>query len=117
MALLKANFRPEFLNRMDDIIFFKPLTRGDMDSIIDIQLAGLKARLKERSLALEITPEAKSFMINSSYDPLYGARPLKRFIQGELETMVAKEILSGELSAGSRMKVDTDGERLILSMQ
>ncbi|MBQ4507106.1 MAG: AAA family ATPase [Firmicutes bacterium] len=116
-ALLKTSFRPEFLNRMDDIIFFKPLTRGDMDSIIDIQLAGLKARLKERSLALEITPEAKSFMINSSYDPLYGARPLKRFIQGELETMVAKEILSGELSAGSRMKVDTDGERLILSMQ
>ncbi len=116
-ALLKSSFRPEFLNRLDDIVFFKPLTKDDMESIVDIQLAGLAARLKERSLALDVTPAAKRFIIDSSYDPLYGARPLKRFIQSELETMLAGEILKGELSAGSAIKVDAADGRLIVSKE
>ncbi len=116
-ALLKSNFRPEFLNRLDDIVFFKPLTKDDMESIVDIQLAGLAARLKERSLALDVTPAAKRFIIDSSYDPLYGARPLKRFIQSELETMLAGEILKGELSAGSAIKVDAADGRLTVSKE
>jgi ATP-dependent Clp protease ATP-binding subunit ClpB len=116
-ALLKSSFRPEFLNRLDDIVFFKPLTKDDMESIVDIQLAGLAARLKERSLALDVTPAAKRFIIDSSYDPLYGARPLKRFIQSELETMLAGEILKGELSAGSAIKVDAADGRLTVSKE
>ncbi|MBQ1908251.1 MAG: AAA family ATPase [Firmicutes bacterium] len=116
-ALLKSSFRPEFLNRLDDIVFFKPLTKDDMESIVDIQLAGLAARLKERSLALDVTPAAKRFIIDSSYDPLYGARPLKRFIQSELETMLAGEILKGELSAGSAIKVDAADGRLSVSKE
>ncbi|MBQ4372356.1 MAG: hypothetical protein II803_08060, partial [Firmicutes bacterium] len=78
---------------------------------------GLAARLKERSLALDVTPAAKRFIIDSSYDPLYGARPLKRFIQSELETMLAGEILKGELSAGSAIKVDAADGRLIVSKE
>ena len=104
--LLKTQFKPEFLNRLDEIVLYKPLTKDNMMGIVDIQLEGLKSRVKDRGLELEITNAAKEFIISSSYDPLYGARPIKRFIQNQLETMLARYILSSDLSSGTKLVVD-----------
>nr|MCR5689317.1 ATP-dependent chaperone ClpB [Clostridiales bacterium] len=94
-AALHASFRPEFLNRLDEIITFKPLTKENLGGIIDIILKGLRARLAERSLALEITPAAREVIIENGYDPVYGARPLKRYLQSSAETLIARKILEG----------------------
>ncbi len=114
-ALLKSSFKPEFLNRLDEIIYFKPLTRDDMKLITDLQFRSLKGRVKDRGIELEITDKAKEYIIDSSYDPLYGARPIKRFIQNNLETLIARYILSHELDLGDRIKVDADGSGLTVS--
>ena len=111
MAELRRTFRPEFLNRLDETILFRPLTKDNLDSIIDIMVSALRERLAQRSLELEITPEAKELIIDRGFDPLYGARPLRRYLQSSVETLIARTILSGDLSAGSILVVDVrDGE-------
>ena len=111
--LLKSSFKPEFLNRLDEIIYFKPLTKEDMRSITDLQFRSLKERVKAQGLELEISDRAKDYIIDSSYDPLYGARPIKRFIQNNLETMIARYILSHDLNIGDSIKVDADQDLFI----
>lgn len=112
MRLLQTTFRPEFLNRLDEIVFYKPLTHEDIKQIVNLLLADLGNRLKEKSLSLEITEDAKNLIIESSYDPVYGARPMKRYIQSNVETLVARTILSGDLDIGDTLVVDVIDSRL-----
>ncbi|MBQ9826604.1 MAG: AAA family ATPase, partial [Firmicutes bacterium] len=111
-ALLRASFRPEFLNRLDEIVMYKPLTKDDVSKIADLQLAGLSKRLADRSLNVEVTDAAKQFIIDSSYDPLFGARPMKRFIQDEVETLIARTMLENDLSMGDTLRVDLNNGAL-----
>lgn len=111
MSELKRSFRPEFLNRLDEIIMFRPLTAENLSGIIDNMVSALRARLSDRSLSLEITDAAKELAIERGFDPLYGARPLRRYLQSTVETLIARTILSGSISAGSTIIVDaSDGE-------
>ena len=103
--LLKQSFRPEFLNRLDEIVFYKPLTKNEIFGIIDLQAADLAKRLKEKQLALDITDDAKQLIVDESYDPSFGARPIKRYIQRNLETLIAKEILADKLHQGDTIHV------------
>jgi len=112
MALHQA-FRPEFLNRLDETILFRPLTKDNLNGIIDIMVEGLRARLADRSLTLTITDEAKSVIIERGFDPLYGARPLRRYLQSSVETLLARTILSGELRAGDTLTVDVQNGELV----
>ena len=113
MAELKRAFRPEFLNRLDETVLFHPLTKSDLDSIIEIMLASLRARLAEKSLKLEVSGEARSHIIERGFDPLYGARPLRRYLQSSLETLVAKAILSGEAGADDTLSVELEHGELV----
>ncbi len=113
MAELRRAFRPEFLNRLDETIMFRPLTRDNLSGIIDIMTESLRKRLADRQLKLEITPEAKALIIERGYDPLYGARPLRRYLQSSVETLLARAILGGELSAGATLTVDTEDGELV----
>ena len=113
MQELHAAFRPEFLNRLDEIIMFRPLTKDNLDGIIDIMTSALRARLTERDLGLEITDEAKELIIDRGFDPLYGARPLRRYLQTAVETLIARTILSGNVSAGSVLKIDVEKGDLV----
>ena len=111
MAELRRSFRPEFLNRLDEIILFKPLTKENLTNIVDLLVASLRKRLQDRDLDLVLTDEAKQLIIDRGYDPLYGARPLRRVLQSSVETLVARTILRGDISAGSTITVDVqDGE-------
>lgn len=110
--LLRGTFRPEFLNRLDEIVFYKPLTKENICKILDLQLQDLTRRLKERSLNLEVTYEARKFIADSSFDPLYGARPMKRFVQSHVETLIAHTILASELSMGDTLIVDLEDGKL-----
>ena len=111
MAELHRNFRPEFLNRLDETILFRPLTKENLNGIIEIMVEGLRRRLADQSLKLELTDEAKALIIERGYDPLYGARPLRRMLQSSVETLLARTILRGEIKAGSTITVDVaDGE-------
>ena len=112
-AELKRAFRPEFLNRLDETILFRPLTRADLDGIIDILIASLRARLADKSLKLELTEAAKSLVIERGYDPLYGARPLRRCLQSGVETLLARTILSGDLAEGATITVDAENGELV----
>ena len=113
MGELHRAFRPEFLNRLDETILFKPLTKENLSGIIDIMVEGLKKRLADRSLKLCITDKAKELIIERGYDPLYGARPLRRYLQSSVETLLARAILSGDLAAGSTLTVDVENDELI----
>ncbi len=106
--LLKQSFRPEFLNRLDEIVFYKPLTKNDIKGIIDILLKNLENRLKDRSLNLFVTDSAKDFIIEKGFDPIYGARPLKRYIQSKVETLIAKTILEKDLELFETLTVDAN---------
>ena len=117
MAELRASFRPEFLNRLDEIILFKPLTKENLNGIIDILMKGLKQRLADKTLRLEVTDSAKTLLIDRGFDPVYGARPLKRYLQSSAETLIAKEILRGELPAGSTLVLDAENGQLICKKQ
>ncbi len=109
-ALLKQQFRPEFLNRLDEIVFYKPLTREEISSIVDLMMKDLAGRLKEKQLTIAVTPAAKEFIVEHGYDPVYGARPLRRYIQQKVETMLARKIIGEDLAPGTRLTVDcTDG--------
>ena len=112
---LRRHFRPEFLNRVDDIIVFRPLTREDLERIVDLQLAHLADLLAKRNLRLEVTPEARALLAEQGYDPVYGARPLKRVIQRELQNRIAKELLEGKFKEGDTVRAERDGASLQLS--
>ena len=113
MTELHRSFRPEFLNRLDEIIMFRPLTKENLTGIIDIMTEALRSRLAERSLNLTITPSAKTLIIDRGYDPLYGARPLRRYLQSSVETLIARAILRGDLNAGDTLTVDAVNGELV----
>ena len=113
--LLKTHFRPEFLNRLDEIVFYKPLSKKEIYPIIDLMLDGLRKRLEDKQLELEVTDEAKEFIAKEGYDPIYGARPLKRYIQSKLETLIARTMIANDLDPFTTIKVDSDGEKLSLT--
>lgn len=110
--LLRRSFRPEFLNRLDEIVFYKPLTRENITGIIDLLLDALRKRLEDKQLTVELTDEAKQYVIDNGYDPVYGARPLKRFLQRNVETLLGRVIIAGDLSAGTKLIVDMQDGKL-----
>ena len=110
--LLKRSFRPEFLNRLDEIVFYKPLTKENIVKIIDLQMDALNARLADKQLRCELTPEAKQFIINAAYDPQYGARPLRRYLQHTVETLLARRIVEGNVSPGATLRVEVRDDAL-----
>ncbi|MDE7222254.1 MAG: AAA family ATPase, partial [Acetatifactor sp.] len=112
MNELRAHFRPEFLNRLDETILFKPLTKENIGGIITLIIKGLNQRLEDRNLTISLTPEAESFIIDQAYDPVYGARPLKRYIQKHVETLSAKLILSDQVEQGDTIQIQVEGEAL-----
>ena len=113
--LLKQSFRPEFLNRLDEIVYYKPLIKNQIYNIIDLMIEDLQKRLESKQIKLEITDKAKQFIVDNGYDQNFGARPLKRFIKNNVETLVARKIISGEVEAGGTITVDVgaDGELAI----
>ena len=117
MADLRAHFRPEFLNRLDETILFKPLTKSDIRSIINLLLKDFNERLSDRELHLEITEEAKDYITDHGYDPVYGARPLKRYVQKYVETLAAKIILQGDVSTGDTIVITVEGDSLTAKVQ
>jgi ATP-dependent Clp protease ATP-binding subunit ClpB len=113
MGVVQAHFRPEFINRLDDIVVFHPLDKAQIRQIAKIQLRGLEKRLGERGIRLELAEKALDFLGNIGFDPVYGARPLKRAIQAQLENPLAQKILAGEYGNGDTVRVEAEGGRLI----
>ena len=115
MGDLRMHFRPEFLNRLDETILFKPLNKDDIGNIIHLLVKDINARLADRELAIEITPAAEKYIVDEGYDPVYGARPLKRFVQKHVETLAAKLILADQVAAKDVIVIDLDetGEKLV----
>ena len=113
-ALLKQQFRPEFLNRLDEIVFYKPLSKTEIFGIIDLMVADLRKRLKDNMLDVEFTDAAKNYIVEQGYDPNYGARPLRRFLQRKAETLIAKKIIADNVQPNTVLKIDFDGENLIV---
>ena len=113
--LLKTHFRPEFLNRLDEIVFYKPLSKKEIYPIIDLMLTKLKERLADKQLDLEVTDSAKELIVKEGYDPIYGARPLKRYIQSKLETLIARTMIAEDLDPDTVIKVDSDGEKMLVT--
>ena len=112
MNELRGHFRPEFLNRLDETILFKPLTRENIGGIVDLIIADLNSRLEDRDLKLELTEEAADFIVENAYDPVYGARPLKRYIQKHVETLTARLILSDGVQSGDTVLIDLEDGKL-----
>lgn len=113
--LLKSQFRPEFLNRLDEIVFYKPLAKSEIGSIVDLMIKDLSRRLEDKRLEVTVTEAAKDFIIENGYDPVYGARPLKRFIQSKVETLIARAIIADRLKEGDKLTIDCDENGLTLS--
>ena len=116
-GLLKRSFRPEFLNRLDEIVFYKPLTRDNIDGIVDLLIADLKRRLSEKQLDVEITPAAKDKIIREGYDPIYGARPLKRYLQSKVETLLARAIIGEDVAPETTLVVDVENDKLCVTQR
>jgi len=116
---LRNHFRPEFLNRLDEIILFKPLEKENIAGIVDLLLADLNKRIEDRELRIELTDQAKEFVVEQGYDPVYGARPLKRYLQKHVETLAARIILGDEIRAGNVIVIDVseDGQKLIAYLE
>ncbi|WP_329381922.1 ATP-dependent chaperone ClpB [Anaerofustis butyriciformans] len=112
--LLKSHFRPEFLNRLDEIVIYKPLKKEEISKIVDLMLEELKNRLEDKFLHLVISDKAKEFIIDNGYNPIFGARPLKRFIQSHVETLIAKAILANNFESGTTLKVDVEDDKLVV---
>ena len=112
--LLKKSFRPEFLNRLDEVVCYKPLTKENITSIVDLLLTNLNRRLEDKQLKVELTPAAKTYVIENGYDPLYGARPLRRFLQHTVETIVGRKMIADEVLPGSTLVVDCVGDQLVV---
>ena len=110
---LRNHFRPEFLNRLDETILFKPLTKDNIGGIIQLIIADLNKRLADRELQIELTPEAEQFIVDNAYDPVYGARPLKRYIQKYVETLSAKLILADQVSAKDTILISVENGALV----
>ena len=113
-ALLRRTFRPEFLNRLDEIVFYKPLTKENVTKIIDLQIAKLNSRLADQQIRCELTPAAKAAIVDAAYDPQYGARPLRRYVQHTVETMLSKRLLRGDITPGQTVTVDAENGELVL---
>ncbi len=113
--LLKQSFRPEFLNRLDEIVYYKPLGKAEISGIVDLMISALGKRLEDKQLKISLTENAKSYIIDNGYDPVYGARPLKRFIQRKLETLIARAIIGDKLSPGQTVTVDADENGLYIA--
>jgi len=114
-ALLRRSFRPEFLNRLDEIVFYKPLTKENVTRIIDLQIAKLNARLASQQIRLELTDGAKALIVEAAYDPQYGARPLRRYVQHTVETMLSRRILAGSVLPGQTVTVDAVNDELTMA--
>ena len=112
--LLKRSFRPEFLNRLDEIVFYKPLTKENVTHIIDLMVADINRRLEDKQLTVELTSAAKDFIIDSAYDPIYGARPLRRYLQHTVETLISRKIIADQVESGQRLTVDVEDGQLIV---
>ena len=117
MNMLHSHFRPEFLNRLDEIILFTPLTKDSIAGIIDLIVDDLNKRLEDRQIRIRLTDEAKVFIADAAYDPSYGARPLKRYIQKHVETLSARLILQDEVDEGDTIVIDVDGGALKASVE
>ena len=113
-GLLRRTFRPEFLNRLDEIVFYKPLTKENVTKIIDLQIAKLNDRLADQQIRCELTPEAKAAIVDAAYDPQYGARPLRRYVQHTVETMLSKRLLRGDVTPGQTVTVDAENGELVM---
>ena len=113
-TLLKQSFRPEFLNRLDEIVFYKPLKKNEISKILELLIVDLEKRLSDKNIKLELSESAKSYLIDNGYDEVYGARPLKRFVQKKLETLIAKKILTGEIVPNSVVKIDCKDDELVI---
>ncbi len=116
-ALLRQQFRPEFLNRIDEIVFYKPLTKAEISDIVDLMLKALKERLEDKQLSLDVTESAKNYIIEGGYDPVFGARPLKRFIQQHVETLVARMIIKDDPAPGTVIRIDVENGELAALME
>ena len=112
--LLKRSFRPEFLNRLDEIVYYKPLTKENVTAIVDLLLGSLNRRLADKQLKVELTPAAKAYVIDNGYDPLYGARPLRRFLQHTVETLVSRKLIADEVLPDTTLVVDCQGDQLVV---
>ena len=112
MALLHQHFRPEFLNRLDEIILFKPLTKDNISGIIDLMVKDLNRRLEDRQISISLTPAAKKYIADAAYDPSYGARPLRRYLQKHVETLSAKLLLEDKVHEGDTIEIDVENGEL-----
>jgi ATP-dependent Clp protease ATP-binding subunit ClpB len=117
MAGMRARFRPEFLNRLDDIVLFKPLTEAEIERIVELMFSDLRDRLSERQMTLEITPQARRFIAEQGYDPVYGARPLRRFIAKQVETPIGRALLAGDARDGAVIRVGLAGDQITIAIQ
>jgi ATP-dependent Clp protease ATP-binding subunit ClpB len=114
MGELRGHFRPEFLNRVDEIVMFKPLTMAEIERIVELQIADVQQRLADRRMTLELTKEAEQLIARHGYDPVYGARPLRRYIQREVETRIGRALIAGDIHDGARIVVDAESDELVV---
>ena len=112
--LLKQSFRPEFLNRLDEIVFYKPLTQNEIGKILDLLIADLNKRLAEQEISVELTNSAKNYLITNGYDAIYGARPLKRFVKKKVETLIAREIIKQTILPKQKVTIDCKNDELVI---
>jgi ATP-dependent Clp protease ATP-binding subunit ClpB len=117
LAEMRDYFRPEFLNRLDDIVLFKPLTLAEIEHIVDLMLGDVRSRLADRQMQLEVSEGAKHFIAEQGFDPVYGARPLRRFIAREVETRIGRALLAGDARDGAVIRVDYSGGKLTVSYE
>ena len=115
LGALRQHFRPEFLNRIDDIVLFKPLTEGDLRRIVNLLLADLRSRLSDRDITIEVSDDALAYIARAGFDPVFGARPLRRFIAHEVETRIGRALLAGEVQDGATLRVDVQANELVVS--
>lgn len=112
--MLKQSFRPEFLNRLDEIVFYKPLMKDEITKILDLLIQDLNKRLEDKNVGIELTKDAKDYLIDNGYDEVYGARPLKRFVQKKLETLIARKLLTDEIKPNTVVKVECRDNELVI---
>jgi ATP-dependent Clp protease ATP-binding subunit ClpB len=117
MGELRQHFRPEFLNRVDEIVLFKPLRLDEIEQIVDLLVRDLQRRLEDRHVTLELTPQARALIAREGFDPVYGARPLRRFIQREVETRIARELIASPALGPAVVRVRAEGDRLQVDIE
>ncbi|MDQ1569067.1 MAG: ATP-dependent Clp protease ATP-binding subunit ClpB, partial [Actinomycetota bacterium] len=117
MAELRSHFRPEFLNRVDDIVLFKPLTQDEIEQIVDLMFDELRNRLAERRITLEVTEPARRWIARQGYDPVYGARPLRRYIAKQVETQVGRAMIAGDVADGATIRIDVADDELVVDYE